>query len=211
MLRLRKMGWPESAVDWVKSFLHTRSARVRHEDGVTEPVFLECGLLQMSLLFPILFLYMAGVFRGSRWRFSYVDDFTILGIGSTPHEAAKAVQREVYAVLAWASGNTVSFEPEKTEVIYSLGPRARICDLPPIKVKAWEVHTSDEIRWLGVHVDCGLNFAGPVAQRASKEMRLVQFLRSLTRCIQVPRPDLITTVIRTVALSNIMYATELWW
>ena len=82
LLRLRKIGWPELAVDWVKSFLDKRSARVRHEDGVTEPVFLECELPQGSPLSPIFFLlHMAEVVGESRWRFSYADNVVILGVG----------------------------------------------------------------------------------------------------------------------------------
>lgn len=76
------MGRPESAVDWVNSFPHTRSAYVRYEVGVTKPIFLECGLPQRSSLSLILFLiYMAEAVAGNQRRFSYADDIALLEIG----------------------------------------------------------------------------------------------------------------------------------
>ena len=73
--RMKRMGWPDASIYWIKSFLRGRSTHVRHEDGVTDPIHLECGLPQGSPLFSILFLlYMAEVVGGSSWRFGYADD-----------------------------------------------------------------------------------------------------------------------------------------
>ena len=66
--RMNKMGWPKPAITWIKSFLQERSARVRHEDGATDPVFLECGLPQGSPLSPILFLRIDHVIDHGRDR-----------------------------------------------------------------------------------------------------------------------------------------------
>ena len=120
---MNKVGWPKPAITWIKSFLQERSARVRHEDGVTDPIHLECGLPQGLPLSPILFLlYMAEVAGGSSWRFGYADNVAILCIGSTPTEVAVAVQREVDEVLWWAAENAVSFDLDKAGVVYFLGP-----------------------------------------------------------------------------------------
>ena len=168
------MGWPESSVAWIKSFLVGRSAHDRYDDGVTDPIFLQCGLPEGSPLSPILFLlYMAEVVGGV-CKFGYADDIAILGIESTPNEAALPVQREVDSVLGWASGNAVTFDPDKAKVVYFLGPRARRCELPTIRTGTREIQGSDEIRWFGVHLDRGLTFASHVAKWTNKAMRLVQ-------------------------------------
>ena len=142
--RRRKMGWPESTADWVKYFLHARSARLHHEDRVTEPVFLECRLSQRSLLSLILLLYMTEVVGGSQCINAYADDVAIFGIGKTLLKAATAAWQEVNAVLAWATEYAVSFDPGKADVVYFLCPIAKRCGLPPITVCASQVNVSVE-------------------------------------------------------------------
>ena len=82
----------------------------------------------------------------SRWKFGCANDVSVLGIVLTPREATTTAQREVDAVLAWASENAVSLDPAKARVVYFLGPKTRRCGLPPIKVGALEVRASDEIQ-----------------------------------------------------------------
>ena len=89
-------------------------------------------------------------------------------------------------------------------MVYLLGPRARRFILPSIEVRVWDVRDLDETRWLSVYLDSGLNSEGHFAKSASKRIRLVQHIRRLTRCIQDPILDLLTPVIRKIALPGIM-------
>ena len=104
----------------------------------------------------------------------------------------------------------MTFDPDKAEVVYLLGPRAGRCELPTIRLGTREIQGSDEIRWLGVHLDHGLTFASHVAKWTNKATRLAQHFRRLTRCTQGSRPDLLTTVIRTVVLPIALHAAEVW-
>ena len=88
---------------------------------------------------------MTEVVGGSNWRFGYVDDVAILGIGSNTNEAAVAVQREVDAVLGRAADNAVSFAQDKAEAVYFIGARAKGYELPTIRVGPRDVQASNEI------------------------------------------------------------------
>ena len=54
--RMNEIGWQEPAISWTKSFLQELSASVRREDGVIDPILLECVLPQGSPLSQIIFL-----------------------------------------------------------------------------------------------------------------------------------------------------------
>ncbi|KAI0997034.1 hypothetical protein K3495_g11150 [Podosphaera aphanis] len=210
--RMKETGWTTETISWTASFLQGRSARVRYDGGVTDAVELECGLPQGSPLSPILFLlYMSEVAGGSNWRFGYADDLAVLGIGATANLAAEAAQREVNTITAWAESNAVAFDPAKAEVLYFLGPRARITDLPPIIIRDVAIQESKTVRWLGVFLDRGLTFRHHVSEWTKKSTRLVQHIRRLSKCTQGPPPGPLTTVIRTVVMPIALLAAEVWW
>lgn len=73
------------------------------------------------------------------------------------------------------------------------------------------LNKADEIWRLAVQSDRSPTFVDHVSKPTCKGIRLAELLRSLTRCIQGPKPDLLTTIIRAVALPSIMYAAEVMW
>ncbi|KAI1000257.1 hypothetical protein K3495_g7940 [Podosphaera aphanis] len=113
--------------------------------------------------------------------------------------------------MAWAESDAVIFDPAKAEVLYFLGPRARITDLPPIIIGDSAIQESETVRWLGVFLDRGLTLRHHVAEWRRKSTRLVQHLCRLTRCTQGPPPGPLTTVIRTVVMPIALHASEVWW
>ncbi|KAI0995871.1 hypothetical protein K3495_g12310 [Podosphaera aphanis] len=173
--RMKEMGWTPETISWTASFPWGRSARVRYDGGVTDAVELECGLPQGSPLSPILFLLYMSEVAGGR---------------ATATLAAEAAQREVNTITAWAESNAVAFDPAKAEVLYFLGPRARITDLSPIIIGDVTIQESETTR---------------------KSTRLVQHLCRLTRCTQGPPPGPLTTVIRTVVMPIALHVSEVWW
>ncbi|POS83188.1 hypothetical protein EPUL_004740, partial [Erysiphe pulchra] len=205
--RMQGKGWSKQVRGWIHSFLKNRMARVRYENGFTAPKTLEHGLSQGSPLSPILFLlYISEIVARRRWRFGHADDIAVLGIGKSPEEAAAPAQQEVDDILTWARTNAVSFDPTKTEGIYFLGPRAKTCDLPPIKFRNDEIRVMAEIRWLGIYLDRGLSFRRYIAECTSKGLRLVQHLRRIASCKTGPSPGSMVTIIRIVLMPTILHA-----
>ncbi|POS84553.1 hypothetical protein EPUL_002906 [Erysiphe pulchra] len=95
--RMQAQGWPDMILQWTRSFLMNRSVQVRYPGGVTSPKGLVCGVPQGSPISPLLsLLYMAEPMRSgtSRARFSYADDFRILGNGCTIAESLLAKASE---------------------------------------------------------------------------------------------------------------------
>ena len=108
-------------------------------------------------------------------RFSYANDVGILGFGRSIAESAASVQKEVDHLLDWASTNGVSFDTNKSEVVQF--PRRKREKLVGICVNSMVIEPSDQIRWLGVHLDQRLDFKNHVTTWCGKALKVAQQMR----------------------------------
>jgi retron-type reverse transcriptase len=84
---LRQAGYPMWIVRWVRSFLETRTARLRFDGETTQPFNLLAGVPQGSPLSPILFiLYIASLYEAIRVDgvlvVGFADDINLLSYSS---------------------------------------------------------------------------------------------------------------------------------
>jgi hypothetical protein len=84
---LRQAGYPMWIVKWVRSFLETRTARLRFDGETTQPFNLLAGVPQGSSLSPILFiLYIASLYEAIRVDgvliVGFADDINLLSYSS---------------------------------------------------------------------------------------------------------------------------------
>ena len=54
--KIRYLGFSDSAINWFRSYLESRTFSVQVEDSLSDPGNLKCGVPQGSILGPLLFL-----------------------------------------------------------------------------------------------------------------------------------------------------------
>ncbi|KID94541.1 reverse transcriptase, partial [Metarhizium majus ARSEF 297] len=159
ILRLRQQGWPLPLVKWAASFMSNRAARVRYQDITTEYAPLLCGLPQGSPASPILFLlytkpiYKLGFQLG---RLSYADNTAILKTGRTLRETAKLATADVRELISWGAANSITFDPEKTEVMHFSHKKDDTS--PSVTHGGITKIPAEAIHWLGIWLDKKLTF-----------------------------------------------------
>jgi ribonuclease HI len=215
-LRLREQGWPIWLIRWVASFQSDRSVSVRLGDIVTDPTSLSCGLPQGSPASPVLFiLYIAPllkVLRNPERSFGYADDIGRLVCGSTMEQNVEDLKLDLVQILAWGRENAVDFEVSKTELIHFTRPRTQASKEPQpgLRLGAFDITPSEELRWLGVILDSQLSFKPHVSLWAAKGIQVAHRLHRLAGVSSGPPPLALRKALHACALSVAFFGTEAW-
>ena len=209
---MQEQGWPDSILKWTTSFLAQRMVQVRYSGGVTAQRQLSCGVPQGSPISPLLFLlYMAEPMRSGNpgMRFSYADDFGIIGFGRTITESAAAAQSEVDHLLEWAGKNAVAFDTSKSEVIQF---PAR-CREPAkgIYINGTLIEPSEYVRWLGVYLDPRLTFKHHVTTWCGKALKVAQNLRRFNTALRGAAPGALIRAVDMCVVPIATFVAEIWW
>jgi uncharacterized protein YdhG (YjbR/CyaY superfamily) len=106
------------------------------------------------------------LFKSAIIRFgSYLDDITLTTASKSLKQNIKTLEREVKDIFELGTKNTISFDIEKTELIYFDSSKNK----PSLKLPNRNiVFPSKVVKWLGFYYNEKLNFKEHIAIRASK-------------------------------------------
>uniref|UniRef100_A0A803TBL4 Reverse transcriptase domain-containing protein n=1 Tax=Anolis carolinensis TaxID=28377 RepID=A0A803TBL4_ANOCA len=210
--RLSGMGLGGTALQWLQSFLEGRSQMVKLGDTCSDPWPLTCGVLQGSILSPMLFnIYMkplGEVIRGVGVQCHlYADDTQLhYSFPPTSKEAPRILDQCLAAVMGWMRANKLKLNPDKTEVLQvSRSTDRGIGWLPVLDGVALPLKA--QVRSLGVLLDSSLSLdaqVSAVAGRAFAQLKLVHQLR-----LYLEKSGL-TTVVHALVTSRMDYCNALY-
>ena len=123
--RLSGLGTGGQALAWLRSFLEDHPQKVQLGEMLSAPWTLSCGVLQGSIISPMLFnIYMrllGEVIRsfGASCH-QYADDTQLFHPSVV--DAALSLERWLYTVLGWRKDNRLRLNPEIKMEILQVGP-----------------------------------------------------------------------------------------
>ena len=117
LFKLESIGVSDSLLSWFKSYLADRKQRVVLPGAVSAWKYIKAGVLQGSILGPLLFLIYINdivVDIHSSIRL-FADDTSLYIVVDNPQQAANLLNADLAKIHLWASRWLVSFNPSKSE------------------------------------------------------------------------------------------------
>ena len=121
LMKLHKIGISTTAWTWFESCLSKRSQFVRIENAISDPLPLNFGVPQGSILGPVLFtVYVNNLLSVPKHCKSsgYVDDTKVLSLPPRDiTDASNAFIQDLLEIFHWYCENSLLINPDKTNVM----------------------------------------------------------------------------------------------
>ena len=205
LAKLDLLGLPVWLVTWIAAYLLNRKQRVRLNNIETEWKSVEAGVIQGSVLGPILFI----LFISDINKFipagvpieKYADDILSyllgrLSTGSLPQEIVDGVQR-------WCVANRMRLNTSKCKVLFIPGKSNKTP--PEIKLNDQVLEVVKSYKYLGVDLNDALEWDqqwGRVQSQISSYPYLVKQLKRASF-----KEDILITTYKSFVLSHFNYSS----
>ncbi|EED11975.1 conserved hypothetical protein [Talaromyces stipitatus ATCC 10500] len=186
--RLREQGWPTNLVLWIASFATGRSVQIRLDGEIGPSTDIACG--------------------NPRNRFGYADNTANLAISTSLTTNCEALSDLLQEALNWGAAESITFAPDKYELLHFSQHKADQDPTCTPLVKARSITISENtkrlyLRWLGILFDKKLTFKWHVRETASKALTVANTLRSLGNTVR--------GAVSACVLYKAYYGAETWW
>ncbi|XP_075556532.1 uncharacterized protein LOC142588579 [Dermacentor variabilis] len=207
-------------LDYVSAFLSDRTLRVRVGDELSTPRSVTAGVPQGSVLSPFLFnLALARLpdFIPKLTAFEvrvaiYADDIALFASGPTDYgcQVRQSLQSAINAVDEYLTSVGLQLSASKTEalMIHPRASRAR-SEVPTLSLRGSPLPWRKKVRYLGLHIDCRLNFNAATSQLCKDARKVAGAARSLLARGRGCTPHLALRVYNSIATARALYALPL--
>ncbi len=207
------------ALEWVRSYLTDRTQSVVIGDMLSDPLPLDIGVPQGSVLGPLLFtIYMLPIGHILREHgilyHGYADDtqlyllFNPKDPQSLPMQMAR-LEKCLAKIHQWLIRNKLQLNADKTEFILQVAVHLKTLVQklrPSLRVGDAVVHPTDCVRDLGVHLDSQLSMR-PYINQTTRSIH--GHLRSLRRIRRHLDDAACAKAVQALVVSRLDYANSL--
>ena len=213
LMKLHKIGISTAAWTWFESYLTKRSQFVRIEDAISDPLPLNFGVPQGSILGPVLFtVYVNDLLSVPKHCKSsgYVDDTKIF-LSLPPRDitdASNALNQDLLEISRWCCENSLLINPDKTKFLVIATPQL-LRNLPrlSITILGKEIEPVSVARDLGVYIDQTLNYNEHISKLVSN---CVHKLVQINRIKHLLDRKSLLLMINAFVFSKLFYCSTVW-
>ena len=197
------------AFDWIKSYLTNRQQQVSYNGVSSAYKSVNCGVPQGSILGPLLFLlYINDLSTVSKILTSilFADDTTLIDSDSDLNTLVTRFNEELKHIVDWLNANRLSLNIDKTNFMV-FRPKNKNDECPEIKINGTNINHVNQAKFLGVIIDCKLNWADHtkhVIQKISKGIGIIIKARKYFN------QDTLLNLYNTLVLPFITYCIHVW-
>ena len=181
--KLENYGIRGTSLNWFKSYLSARKQSVKFGDQQSTLLLLKCGVPQGSILGPLLFLIYINDMINSSKLLKYIlfaDDSTLYASHSDLNYLVNLVNKEIKKVKNWIQTNKLTLNVKKTHYMIFARCRKPIPPIPDIKIGDEVLKRVEQITFLGVTLDCNLNWkphVQSIVQKIDKQCGILYHTR----------------------------------
>lgn len=229
LMKLRKFGIHGNMLSWFESYLSNRTQFVRLGLFDSEPLEVDSGVPQGSILGPILFLIFFNDLPKSTLLklLLFCDDTTILASGKNLNDLISFVNTELQNISQWFRANQMCLHPNKTKfTIFSPSPSLipwneinlyfdendpnTLNPNPLLKHKIDFVNHESEIpaiKFLGIYLDPALNFKFHIKELNKK---LSKSLFCLRKCQSLLTESAMKSLYFSIFHCHLVYGIQIY-
>ena len=152
----------EIADIWFEYYLKNRFQKVRIGSTLSEEKLIKCGVLQGSVLGPILFLIDINDIKESSEHlqfYLFADDTNTLFCHENPEMIEKIYNNELTKVSDWLTANKLSLNVSNSNFVLFNSTRKKLINNVRLKINDENIEGKPYTKYLGVLIDKNLTWS----------------------------------------------------
>ena len=198
------------ANSWFKSYLTNRKQFVTINGLNSSNKLMHYGVPHGSILGPLLFLiYINDLHKAIKHStvHHFADDTNLLVVGKDIVKIQKLINRDLKLLCTWLRANKISLNASKTELIIFRDPRKKIVHEINIKINGKKLIPHKFVKYLGIYIDCHLNWKAHQTEISSKLSRANGMLCKIRHFVS---SEILKIIYYGIFSSILTYGSQIW-
>ena len=208
--KLEHYGIRGLANNWFRSYLTNRQQFVSINGLNSKSQSMNYGVPQGSVLGPLLFLiYINDLNKAIKFctTHHFADDTNLLYVDNSMKKIQKYVNLDLKFLCKWLKANKISLNASKTELIIFRDPRKKSTHELKIKIDGKKLTPSKFVKYLGILIDCHLNWHAHEMELHSKLSRAIGMLCKIRHFV---KQDTLFMIYYGIFSSILVYGSQIW-
>ena len=194
--------------DWFKDYLSNRTQSTKILNHISSPQDTKYGVLQGSVLGPILFLIYINDLPQIFPRLKsvlFADDSTLYITGDDPISMIETANSDLEILKNWCYSNRLTINSNKT--FYMLFTKKSIDILPPLKYDNSIIAKTEQHKMLGITFDEDMTFKPHISHISHKISRIISLLYQVKNLMP---SNVLQLMYNAHVLPHFQYCTPIW-
>ena len=195
---------------WFKSYLSNRKQYVSLGNTKSCTLSIPCGVPQGSVLGPLLFLIYVNDFHRSSPILNFhlfADDSNLFYADKSLVNLESTMNIQLSLVQDWLCSNKLSLNIDKSNFVIFHPAQKKLNYTPELKINSKPLQSKTEIKYLGIMVDCHLNWKSHVSYISQKIKRNIGIISKARHYINL---DILKNLYYSLIYPYLIYGIVAW-